>query len=92
MTVGDPPRRPHDAHLSTKVGTKFRQQVAVAQSIYFACVLRVTELHTTLIEILGCFHVTDRNVRSVCPCEYESILSCHISNTALTPATPGLKK
>jgi hypothetical protein len=31
--VGDPPRWPRDSPLSTKVGTKFRRQVAVAQSI-----------------------------------------------------------
>jgi hypothetical protein len=29
-TVGDPPRWPRDTPLTTKVGTKFRQQVAVA--------------------------------------------------------------
>jgi hypothetical protein len=28
-TVGDPPRLPRDTPLSTKVGTKFRLQVAV---------------------------------------------------------------
>jgi hypothetical protein len=27
--MGDPPCWPHDTPLSTKVGTKFRQQVAV---------------------------------------------------------------
>jgi TRAP-type C4-dicarboxylate transport system permease small subunit len=32
-TVGDPPRWPRDTPLSTKVGTKFRRQVAVAQSV-----------------------------------------------------------
>jgi hypothetical protein len=32
-TVGDPPRWPCDTPLSAKVGTKFRQQVAVAQSV-----------------------------------------------------------
>jgi hypothetical protein len=31
-TVGDLPRWPRDTPLSTKVGTKFRLQVAVAQS------------------------------------------------------------
>jgi hypothetical protein len=40
-TVGDPL---HDTHLSTKVGTKFRRQVEVAQSVQFACGLRATEL------------------------------------------------
>jgi hypothetical protein len=30
-TVGDPPRLPRDTLLSTKVGIKFRRQVAVAQ-------------------------------------------------------------
>jgi hypothetical protein len=33
MTVGDPPRWPRDIPLSTKVGTKFRRQVAVVQSV-----------------------------------------------------------
>jgi hypothetical protein len=32
-TVGDPPRWPRDIPLCTKVGTKFRRQVAVAQSV-----------------------------------------------------------
>jgi hypothetical protein len=32
-TVGDPLRSPRDNPLSTKVGTKFRRQVAVAQSV-----------------------------------------------------------
>jgi hypothetical protein len=32
-TVGDPPRWPRDIPLSTKVDTKFRRQVAVAQSV-----------------------------------------------------------
>jgi hypothetical protein len=32
-TVGDPPPWPRDTPLSTKVGTKFRRQVAVAQSV-----------------------------------------------------------
>jgi hypothetical protein len=31
-TVEDPPRWPHDTPLSTKVGTKFRRQVAVDES------------------------------------------------------------
>jgi hypothetical protein len=38
--VGDPPHWPRDTTLSTKVGTKFRRQVAVAQSVSFACGLR----------------------------------------------------
>jgi hypothetical protein len=42
-TVGDPPRWPRDTPLSTKVDTKFRWQVAVAQSVYFARGLRATE-------------------------------------------------
>jgi hypothetical protein len=42
-TVRDPPRSSRDILLSTKVGTKFRRQVAVAQSVYFACGLRATE-------------------------------------------------
>jgi hypothetical protein len=29
--------------LSAKVGTKFRREVAVGQSVYFACRLRATE-------------------------------------------------
>jgi hypothetical protein len=33
-TVGDLPCWPHDTPLSAKVGTKFRQQVAVAQSAW----------------------------------------------------------
>jgi hypothetical protein len=41
--VGDPPRYPRDTPLSAKVGTKFRQQVAVAQWVQFACGLRDTE-------------------------------------------------
>jgi hypothetical protein len=32
-TVEDQPRRPRDTPLSTKVGTKFRRQVAVAKSV-----------------------------------------------------------
>jgi hypothetical protein len=32
-TVGDPPRWPRDTPLSTKVGTKFRREVAVAQLV-----------------------------------------------------------
>jgi hypothetical protein len=35
--VGVPPRRPRDTPLFTKVATKIRRQVAVAQSVYFAC-------------------------------------------------------
>jgi hypothetical protein len=30
---GDPPRRPRDIPISAKVGTKFRRQMAVAQSV-----------------------------------------------------------
>jgi hypothetical protein len=41
--VGDPPCSPRDTPLSTKFGTKFRQQVAVAQSVYFACGLKTVE-------------------------------------------------
>jgi hypothetical protein len=41
--VGDPPRLPRDTPLSTKVGTKFRRQVTVAQSVWFARELRATE-------------------------------------------------
>jgi hypothetical protein len=42
-TVGDPPRWPRDTPLSTTIGTKFRRQVAVAQSVLFACRLRATK-------------------------------------------------
>jgi hypothetical protein len=42
-TVGDPPRWQRDTPLSAKVGTKFRQQVAVAQSVQFVCGLKATE-------------------------------------------------
>jgi hypothetical protein len=38
--VQDPPRCPRDTPLSPKVGTKFRQQVAVAESVEFACGLK----------------------------------------------------
>jgi hypothetical protein len=41
--VGDPPRWPRDTPLFAKVDTTFRQQVAVAQSVYFACGLKATE-------------------------------------------------
>jgi hypothetical protein len=41
--LGNPPRRPRDTILFTKVGTNFRRQVAVAQSVQFACGLRATE-------------------------------------------------
>jgi hypothetical protein len=37
-------RRPRDTLLSAKVGTKFRLQVAVAQSVQSACRPRATEL------------------------------------------------
>jgi hypothetical protein len=43
MTVTDPLRWPRGTPLSTKVGTKFRRQVAVAQLIMFACGLSATE-------------------------------------------------
>jgi hypothetical protein len=33
MTVGDPQRWPRDTPLSTKVATKFRQQMAVAELV-----------------------------------------------------------
>jgi hypothetical protein len=42
--MGEPLRRPRDTRLSAKVGTKFRQQVVVVQSAYFACRLTATEL------------------------------------------------
>jgi hypothetical protein len=41
--VGVPPRRLCDTPLSEKVSTKIRQPVAVAQSVEFACGLKVTE-------------------------------------------------
>jgi urea transporter len=39
--------------FSTKVGTKFRRQVAVAQSVQFTCGLRSTEFVSVCIV---CFH------------------------------------
>jgi hypothetical protein len=42
-TVGDPSRWPRDTLLSTKVGSKFRRKLAVAQAVYFSCGLRATE-------------------------------------------------
>jgi hypothetical protein len=52
MTVMDPQRWPRDSPLSAKVGTKFRQEVEVAQSVYFACGLKATEF--VLLQI-GCY-------------------------------------
>jgi hypothetical protein len=49
-TVGNPPRWPRDTPLSAEVGTKFRRQVAVAQSVYFACGLRATEFFVCWVE------------------------------------------
>jgi hypothetical protein len=42
-TVGDQPRWPHNTPLSTKVGTKFRRQVAAAQLVEFVSGLWATE-------------------------------------------------
>jgi hypothetical protein len=39
----DPPCWPRDILLSAKIGTKFRQKVAVAQSVQFACGLKAME-------------------------------------------------
>jgi hypothetical protein len=44
MAVGVPLRSPRHTPLSKKVGTKIRRPVSVAQSIWFACVLRATEV------------------------------------------------
>jgi hypothetical protein len=41
--VGVLPRWPRDTPLSAKVGTKFRRQMAVAQSVSFACGLKATD-------------------------------------------------
>jgi hypothetical protein len=58
-TAGDPPRWPGDTSLSTKVGSKFRQQVAVARSVYFARRLKATEfvLLCTEERIRGWIHI-----------------------------------
>jgi hypothetical protein len=42
-TLRDPPRRPRDTPLSTKVDTTVRRQMGVAQSVLFVWGLRVTE-------------------------------------------------
>jgi hypothetical protein len=42
-TVGDPPHWPCNTPLPARLGIKFRQQVAVAQSVWFACWLKATE-------------------------------------------------
>jgi hypothetical protein len=42
MAVGDPPRSPRGTPLSTKVGTKIRRQMAVAQSAKVVCGLKAT--------------------------------------------------
>jgi hypothetical protein len=44
IAMGDPSRWPCDIPLSTKVDTKFRRQVSVDQSVWFACGLKATEL------------------------------------------------
>jgi hypothetical protein len=61
MTVRDPPRWPRDTPLSSKVGTIFRQQVAVAQSVDFACGLKATEFVLFIWEFFISFEF-----RSVC--------------------------
>jgi hypothetical protein len=43
MALGEPLRSPSDSLLSAKVSTKFRRKMAVDQSVYFACRLKVTE-------------------------------------------------
>jgi hypothetical protein len=52
--VEDSPRWPRDTPLSAYFGTKFRRQVAVAQSVYFACGLRATEF--VFVHHLSLFH------------------------------------
>jgi hypothetical protein len=47
--VRDPPRSPRDIPLSTKVGTKFRRQVAVDQLVYFARGIKATEFFFVLL-------------------------------------------
>jgi hypothetical protein len=42
-TVRDRPRSQRDTPLSAKVGTKFRRQLAVAQSVYFTWEVKATE-------------------------------------------------
>jgi hypothetical protein len=61
--VGGPPRLPRDTTLSTEVCTKFRQQVAVAQSVEFACGLKATEFFfkETLV---ACTHAISRQLVS----------------------------
>jgi hypothetical protein len=51
-TVGDPLRWPRDIPLSAKVHIKFRQQVAVTQSVYFTCGLRAMEF--VFLLLLNC--------------------------------------
>jgi hypothetical protein len=53
-TVGDPPRWPRNTPLSTKVGTKFRRQVVVNQSVKFACGVRATEF--VCLFVCSAFH------------------------------------
>jgi hypothetical protein len=50
-TVGNPPRWPRDTPLSAKVGTKLRRQVAVAQSVLFACRLKAAEFYVYCVFI-----------------------------------------
>jgi hypothetical protein len=52
--MGDPPRWQRDTPLSAKVGTKFRQQMTVAQSVEFARGLKATEL---VLSIKCCFRI-----------------------------------
>jgi hypothetical protein len=76
--VGDPPRLPRDTPLDTKFGTKFRQQVAVAQSVYFACGLKATEANylakfrKMFVRFEGCPAVTMENsvFWDVTPCGF----------------------
>jgi hypothetical protein len=55
--VGDPARWPRDTPLSTKVGTTFRRQVAVAQSILVACGLKATEFVLVFSLLLSCVNL-----------------------------------
>jgi hypothetical protein len=70
-TVGDPPRWPRDTPLPTKVDTKFRRQVAVVQSVKFACGLKATELLFNLFTMhyYG-FVITDSLFLNAFNCQY----------------------
>jgi hypothetical protein len=54
--MGNPPRWPHDTPLSAKVDTKIRQQVAVAQSVQFACGLKAAEFVFDHMRVISTIH------------------------------------